>query len=899
MQINTANKYFVKNNIIIYSFLIVVLFFFNTHLSYAQDLSKKVSIKMKDKPLNEVINEISKQGNINFSYSSQIITIDKRISIKAKNKSIKEILDEVLLKNGIDYLIIENQVILKQQKKETYTKPVDSPKAKTKFTISGYLKDKFSGEILIGAYVYAKGTLFGTTTNSYGFYSLTLPEGIYQMVFSLIGYTGITQNIELKENQKISVELEVAQLNIKEVEIIADNKESELRNNQLSEVRFSLKTLSQLPGFVGDVDIIKSLQAVPGIRAYGDGSSLFYVRGGNSDQNLLLIDEAPIYNPAHLFGFFSAIAPDAIKDVEAFKGDFPVNYGGRLSSVIDIRIKDGNMKRFGFSGSLGPYTSDLSLEGPIARDRSSFFVSVRKSNLNWLANPKTSDKSLNINFYDLNTKLNLRINDNNRFYISLYSGKDDFSKLIAQSKHTFGISWDNILSTFRWNHIFNSKLFSNTTFYTSKYNYYLHIWKEMDDYWNSSISNNAIKTDLSWYVNNNNTVKTGIEIGSHSFNPGNVHFSDNEIQKYTQETPKYSSREYDFYLSNEQQLTPKVSMRYGLRILVWQDMGETTVYLYNANYQVMDTLKYADKSIYSTNSSIEPRFNFKYSISKLSAIKISYSRTTQFIQLLTNSNSPFTSLDVWVPCGTNIKPQKANQYALGYYAQFGKKKINLSIETFYKQFYNQIDYKDQANLLYNPLIEGELRFGKAWSYGVEFMLRKTEGKLTGWVGYTYSRAFKQTEGVNNGNTYPASYDSPHNICSNISYETKRRWAYSANWIYYTGSAISTPISFYYYNGYSVPIYGDKNNDRLPNYHRLDLSITFKLSKPERHYQHSIIFTLYNAYARNNPIVVNFNKIMTDNGKFVVPTNLNGDYEIIPTTLSVAGRIPALTYNFKF
>ncbi len=894
MQLKPVYKFLLnlKKNVF-YGFFVLILLCL-TNLVFAQDLNKKISIKMKDKPLNEVINEISKQGQINFSYSSQIIAVDKKVSIKAKNKSVKVILDEVLVKNGIDYVLVENQIILKLQKKEIVIKPDDISKEKTKFTISGYLKDKLTGEILIGAYVYAKGTFFGTTTNAYGFYSITLPEGFYQMVFSLIGYKGIIQDIELKENKKISVELELAQLNIKEVEIIADNKESELRNNQLSEIRFSLKTLSQLPGFVGDVDIIKSLQAVPGIRAYGDGSSLFYVRGGNSDQNMLLIDEAPIYNPSHLFGFFSAIAPDAIKDVEAYKGDFPANYGGRLSSVIDIKIKDGNMKRFGFSGSIGPYTSDLSLEGPIVRDRSSFFVSARKSNINWLFK---NEKSVNINFYDFNTKLNLKLNDNNRFYISLYSGKDDISRDLSPRK--FGISWDNTVTTFRWNHIFNSKLFSNTTFYTSKYNYYLHIRKDSNDYWNSTISHSAFKTDFTWYANNNNTVKSGIELGAHFFNPGNVHFSNNEIQQNTPEISKYNSREYDYYLCNEQQLTKKISLRYGIRIPVWQNIGETTVYLYNVNFQVMDTIKYGDKIPYSTYSSIDPRINIKYSIGKLSAIKASYSRATQFIQLITNSTSPFTSLEVWIPCGPNIKPQKADQYALGYFTQFSKHKINFSVETFYKKFYNQIDYKDHANLLFNPLIEGELRFGKAWSYGVEFMLRKTEGQFTGWVGYTYSRAFKQTDGINNSNSYPTSYDSPNNICSNFSYETKKHWAFSANWIYYTGSAISTPISFYYYNGYNVPIYGEKNNDRLPDYHRLDVSVTFKLSKPTRKYQHSVIFTLYNAYKRNNPILVNFNKIMDNKGNFVIPSNLNGDYEIIPTTLSVAGRIPALTYNFKF
>jgi len=853
---------------------------------------------MKDKTFSEVIQEISLLGNVNFSYSTQTIPVDKKISIKAKNAKIKDILDEILVKNGIDYLIVENQVILKQQKNDLVVKPDDPPKEKRNFTISGYLKDKLSGEILIGASVYAKGTFFGTTTNTYGFYSLTLPEGIYQMVFSFIGYQGVVQDIELKENKKITVELEIAQLNIKGVEIIAASQESVLRSNQLSEIKFSPKTLSQLPGFVGEVDVIKSLQAVPGIRAYGDGSSLFYVRGGNSDQNFLMIDEAPIFNASHLFGFFSAIAPDAIKDVEAYKGDFPANYGGRLSSVIDIRIKDGNMKRFGFSGSLGPYTSDFTFEGPVVRDRSSFFVTLRRANLNWLI-PRELNRAVRINFFDFNTKLNLKVNDNNRFFISVYAGKDKIYRIASLSAKTSGISWENFITTFRWNHVFSSKLFSNTTLLTSNYNYKMYLRKELNEYWTSEIINRSIKTDYTWYINNNNTFKTGLELGSHYFNPGNLSFSDTLIQQNIPKISKYNTGEINLYLSNEQKITRKISVRYGFRVPLWMDNGETTVYSYNSNYQVTDTTEYKDKETYYSYIGFEPRLNIKFTLGKLSAIKASYSRTTQFIQLLNNTTSPFTSLEVWIPCGPNIKPQMADQYALGFFNEFSKHKLNFSAEVFYKNFYNQIDYEDHANMIFNPLIEGELRFGKAWSYGTELMLRKTEGNLSGWLGYTYSRTYKQTRGINNDKSYPSFYDCPHNICTNLSYSSKSRWTYSASWIYYTGRAVTTPISFYYYNGYTVPIYGDRNNDRLPDYHRLDLSINFRINKEIRKYKHSLTFTLYNTYARKNPISVNFNKITDDNGNIVVPSNIYGEYEIIPTTLSVAGRIPALTYNFQF
>ena len=398
-----------------------------------------------------------------------------------------------------------------------------------------------------------------------------------------------------------------------------------------------------------------------------------------------------------------------------------------------------------------------------------------------------------------------------------------------------------------------------------------------------------------------NTLKTGIEISSHASNPGNVHFTDSLIQKSTPVIPRYNSREIDIYISNEQTITDKLSVYYGLRLPVWRNIGETSVYYFNSSYEVIDTLLVGDKESYYTASSPEPRINLKYSFSKNSAVKACYSRTTQFIQVLSNSISPFNSLEVWVPCGPNIKPQKSDQFSLGYAKRFYKNNLNFSAEAFYKNCINQIDYEDHANMLYNPLIEGELRFGKSWSYGLELMLRKTEGKFSGWLGYTYSRVFKKIEGVNNNETYPAFYDRPNDITLNFSYNTGKHWLFSANWIYMTGGAITTPIGFYYYDGYNVPLYGDKNNDRLPDYHRLDLLVTLKLNRPGsvKKFQHSCTFTIYNAYARKNPISVDFNKIIDDNGNFVIPSDHDSQNEIIPTKISVAGFIPSISYNFKF
>jgi hypothetical protein len=889
---------------IIFNIIIIAFLSFFQRYSIGQNLDRKISFSMRNIALIEVINKITEVAQVSFSYSPQLIPLDKKISVKVKNKSVKDVLDAIFKGNGIDYIIIENQIVLKPLVKGNIQNNGNNLGMEKKtHTISGYLKDKKTGEVMIGASVFANGTMLGAITNAYGFYSLTLPNRNYDIVFSFVGYKNISQNVELNEDKIISVELEDAMLDIKPVVVKDSDNKSSINNNQFSEMKLSPKLLTQLPGFLGDIDVIKSLQIIPGIKSYGDGSTLFYVRGGNSDQNLIMIDDAPIYNPSHLFGFITAITPDAVKDIEAFKGDFPVNYGGRLSSVIDIRTKDGDMKKIGFSGSLGPFTSDLSIDGPIINDKCSFYISGRIANMWWLPwLPYFSNDNLSLNFFDINAKLNYKLNNNNHIFLTLYGSNDTYYSSPTE------ITWDNILGTLRWNHIFNDKLFSNTTLYSTQYDYYLYFNNNYNDYWGSSISDKTIKTDFTYYLNPKNTIKAGVAASIQSSDPGNLHLSNPEAQANVPAVSTYSSREFDAYISNEQYINNKLSVRYGLRVPVWLDMGPTSVYSFDQNHNVTDTLVVGKGYEYASFISPEPRINMKYSLNKSSCLKASYSRTTQFVQLLSNSTSPFSSLEEWVPCGPNVEPPKADQYALGYFRNLYNPNINLSVETYYKQFHNQMDYADHANIFFNPLLEGQLRFGKAWSYGAEFMLSKEEGNFTWRIGYAYSRIFEQINDVNNGNKFPSSYDSPNNICLNASYRMNKHWSFSANWVYYTGEAYTTPIGFYYYNGYSVPLYGNKNNDRLPDYNRLDISITCKLSKPERRYQHTLIFTVYNVYNRRNPISVNFNKI-DDNGNYEVPTNLNGEYNLVPTTISmvrypinyvgIVSIIPSITYNFKF
>jgi hypothetical protein len=749
---------------------------------YAQQLDKTISINVTDGKLETVLKEISKKGNINFSYNPRKLPVSARVSLEAENQTIRKVLDDLLTPLKIGYFVSENQIVLKPDDSHI-NQNTELNKASRKYTLSGYVRDEANGEVLIGVNIYDKNTYTGTTSNAFGFYSLTLPEGDYQLICSLIGYATETQPLLLTKNEKINFSLAETSIKMEGVEIISGSDVSGIDPASAGEVRLSSSTLKQMAGFAGNIDVIKSLQSIPGISAFGDGSSFFYVRGGNNDQNLMLIDDAPIFNPAHLFGFFSALAPDAIKDVKAYKGDFPASYGGRLSSIIDVRARDGNLNRLGFSGNLGIFTSDITVEGPLAKEKSSFILSARRSNLNWLNDNELNGRSFTINFYDLNAKLNIKINGKNRLFLTGFTGKDDFSRFTSASVNTFGLSWDNTTATIRWNHLFTNKLFVNTTVLFSEYNYYLYISREQDDYWTSSIRNKTLKSDFTWYPNPSNTLKYGIEISNYYSNPGNVHFSDEETQRNAPLIPEYNSLGVSLYLSNDQIIKEKLSLKYGLRLSSGRNLGPASVYFFDGNHNVFDTIQVNDGKYFSPYFNLEPRINLAYAASRVSSFSIGYSRSAQYLQMLSNSTSPFTSLEVWAPSGPNIKPQKADQFTLGFLTKPGKKVFNLSIEAFYKLFHNQIDYKDHANMLFNPLIEGELRFGTARSYGVELLLKKSEGKFSGWIGYSYSKSLKTIEGVNNGDEFPAYYDHPHSLFANLVLKAGKRWDIAANWFY--------------------------------------------------------------------------------------------------------------------
>jgi hypothetical protein len=875
-----------------FQMFLMFIFAFIFSLSLFAQLTKPLNLSFKNIRLNDALKEISIAADIHFAYNPQVLPLDKKINIKADNLPAIDVIKLLCADLELEYQLIGDQVILRPLPANLRLL------TNRKYTLSGIIREKNTGEVIIGANIFDEKSLLGTISNAYGFYSLTLAEGTYTLIFSFIGFEPTKFELNLNENRMLDVSFEPKAHGISEIEVRPEGSDSGLLYIPQTELRLSSTTLSQLPKFAGNSDVIKNIQSIPGIVGYGDGSTFFYVRGGGSDQNLMLIDEAPIYNPSHLFGFFSALSPDAIKDVVVYKGDFPANYGGRLSSVIDIKAREGNLLRYGFSGNFGPFTSDVSIEGPIIRERSSFFLSGRRSNLNWLSSRMVNDDEFNMLFYDLNLKLNFQINRTNRLFFTTFSGNDEFSRLPDASLHTFGIQWKNQAATFRWNHIFGPKLFSNTTVYYSRYNYFLFISREQDDYWKSAIANASFKSDFSWFPNPFNTFKAGFEFGLHHSNPGNVHFSDGEIQKYVPVISEYNSRTLIFYLNHEFRFTPRLKLTLGCRLNRWSDYGPSVIYLFDQSYHVIDSVEVSSSTLYYKAFRPEPRISLNWQ-SGNTGIKLNWMRTVQFLQILSNTTSPFTSLEVWAPSGPNIKPQEADLFSAGIFSQIPAARLFFSLEPFYRLSRNQIDYEDHANMLYNPLIEGELRMGQSKSWGTEVMIRK-EGKVFSfWLGYAWMRILKMAEDVNQNRYYPANYDRPHNFSISFTFNPLKRVSIATQWLYLSGSAISVPVGYYSQNGNMIPIYDGRNNSRLPEYHRLDLSVSLRIGKLSSPYRHSLLFSFYNLYGRKNPFSVNSNKIMNDNGDFVVPVNLDGDFEIVPTRISLAGMIPSINYTFRF
>ncbi|MCV9933371.1 TonB-dependent receptor [Flavobacterium sp. LS1R47] len=773
--------------------------------------------------------------------------------------------------------------------------------AQEKFTLSGTISDSKNNETLIGVNIYIPSLKTGTTTNEYGFYSITAPKGEYQIEISYVGYQSFEQTISLTKNIKSNFSLKEGGEELQEV-VITDNRgRANTRTPEMSVNKLSITSIKKMPVVMGEVDVLKSILLLPGVTNAGEGASGFNVRGGGADQNLILLDEATIFNSSHVFGFFSVFNPDAIKDLKLYKGGIPARYGGRASSVLDIYQKDGNSKDFHMNGGIGLISSRLLAEGPLVKDKGSFLIGGRASYGHLFLKLTEDMKDNSVYFYDLNAKFSYKLNDNNSLYLSGYFGRDVFS--IANS---FANTYGNTTLNLRWNHLFSDKLFTNLSLIYSDYYYGLDL-DLVGFKWDSGIKNYNIKYDFKNYISDKFKLNYGINGIYYDFNPGTIKPTGEEIRINSEQLDKKYAFEPAIYIEAENQIAKKLTLSYGLRFSMFYRLGGSSVNLYeNDNPVVFDPVRQIyekatpigtqyygkNKSIYDYNN-LEPRFSIGYQINEDQAVKASYNRMAQYLQLISNTSSP-TPLDVWMPSDQFIKPQIADQVALGYFRNFQDGDYSLEAETYYKKIKNRLDYIDGADLIANNAIEQVLLNGRMRSYGVELMFKKNTGKLTGWVSYTISKSEQQTPGrtpeetgINNGQWYNSVYDKLHNLAVTTAYSLNDKWSFGANFALQSGQPVTYPTGYYEYLGVKVPHYGLRNENRLPAYHHLDISATLTpRSNKDRNWKGEWVFSIYNLYNRRNAASINFRQ-----------NEDTGYNEAVKT--SIFGMVPAVSYNFKF
>lgn len=770
--------------------------------------------------------------------------------------------------------------------------------AQNTFTISGYVKEANSGEIVYGASIYLEGTAIAGITNEYGYYSLQASKGTYRLQVSSLGFETITNEILLDQNLTLDFSMQEEATDLREVVVKASTDKIELKKPQMSVNKLNINTIKKIPAVLGEVDVIKSLQLLPGVTNGGEASGGFNVRGGAEDQNLVLLDEAIIYNSSHLFGFFSVFNADAIRDLKLYKGNIPAKFGGRVSSVLDVRQRDGNKKDYEFSAGIGVVSSRFAAEGPIVNDKSSFLVAGRASYIDFFLRAVGQENLAN--FYDLNLKANYDLDQKNKLYLSGYTGKDNFT-LGGILKNGYG----NHSANLRWNHLFNQKLFSNLSLIYSQYNYDFELtFLEFD--WNSFIKNFNLKYDFKYYLNSKTDLDFGVNSIYFDFNPGVINPTTADSGIIRSQLDKKFAVENNAYINVEQELSEKLSVNYGIRLSNFVRLGGQTLTTYENNLPVVynaeigiyeegiETGKtnYSSGTSVETYNNIEPRIGVSYQLGKESSLKAGYARTTQYLHLLSNTQSA-TPLDVWTPSGKFIKPQIADQYSVGYFKDLKKYNLSLETEAYYKTVDNRIDYIDGASLIAQNQIETQILSGESRSYGLEFLLKKTTGKLTGFLAYTLARSEQRTpggpaggSGINNGEWYLANQDRTHDFSITASYQLNKKWTFGSNLILQTGRPVTLPNQQYSYEGVSVYNYPGRNLDRLPAYHRLDISANFKPIRKNKKWEDEWVFSVYNLYNRMNAASIG----ISQNAE-------TGQNEALRT--AIYGIVPSVSYNFKF
>ncbi|MFN4813567.1 MAG: TonB-dependent receptor [Bacteroidota bacterium] len=784
-----------------------------------------------------------------------------------------------------------------------------------KLTISGYLKDSVTNEFLIGATVQLANTSVGVSSNDYGFYSLQADKGKITLQVNYIGYEQKVIALNLTTNTTLDILLSEKGQTLSEVVVSSTKANQRIVSTEMSTEKLTAKDIKQIPMVLGEADVIKSIQLLPGVSAPNEGSGGFNVRGGSADQNLILLDEAIVYNPSHLFGFFSVFNADALKDATIYKGGIPSKYGGRLSSVLDIRMREGSNKKFSATGGIGLLSSRVTLETPLGKvhengANGSMLISGRRSYADIFL-PLFPDTTINRNklyFYDLNFRSNYRLSTNDRVFLSGYFGRDRIDV-----PNGFGNSWGNITGTLRWNHLFSSKLFMNVSAIYSNYDYEIKFYPGNSFKWQSSLSNLNFKADFDYYANEKHNIKFGLGSIYYTFNPGNVTpFGSKSSVVATNNPLKYALENYT-YLQDDYKITSNLSIMYGLRISNFAQLANEPIPVYNSdqpvvfnptinNYQngtVKSYNKYQKNTFLNNSYGVEPRINVNYQLSESASLKAGYNRMFQYIHLLSTATSP-TPLDIYTPSSSFIKPQISDQIATGYFKNIKDNKYEISVEGYYKWMQNQFDFIDGASPLLNNSPETILLNGSARSYGLEFMVKKGEGRFTGWISYTLSKAERKTpginggRGINNGDYYATNYDKPHNLAVTANYKLSEKWSFSANFIFQSGRPITYPESKYTFNGLSIPEYSERNAHRLPAYNRLDVSATLK-GKETKKWKSQWVFGIYNIYNRQNAANITFREsVIINNNNYEVGTGINKAYK-----LTYFGIAPSVSYEFKF
>ncbi len=771
--------------------------------------------------------------------------------------------------------------------------------AQERVTLSGSVVDSNNNETVIGVLVEISELKISTFTNEYGFFSLTVPKGSYNLQVSTIGYETKIIEISLQENSKLAIEIKA---NTKELEAVIINKNpyrTSISKPEMSVNKIAISTIKKMPAILGEIDILRSITTLPGVTNAGEGQSGFNVRGGAADQNLILLDEATVYNSSHLFGFFSVFNADAIKDLKLYKGGIPSRFGGRVASVLDIYQKEGNSKAFNLSGGIGLISSRIMAEGPLVKEKGSFLVAGRSSYAHLFLKLTNNDNSAY--FYDLNTKLSYKLNENNNLYLSGYFGRDVFSL-----NNSFVNTYGNTVFNLRWNHLFSDQLFSNFSMIYSDYYYGLTL-DFVGFNWDSGIKNYNLKYDFKHYLNDKTKLFYGANAIYYDFNPGKIEPTNSTSGINPDQLDKKYAFEPALYLDVEQQLSDKFSINYGLRYSLFYRLGNQEINTYannqavvfNAEQQIYEkatptgTVAYGKNETIAKFNNLEPRLALAYLINDQHSVKISYNRMTQYLHLISNTQSP-TPLDVWAPSDNFLKPQILDQIAVGYFSELKDGKYSLEIESFYKKIKNRLDYIDGADLIANNAIEQVVLNGNARAYGLEVLFRKNEGKLNGWVSYTLSKSEQQTpgrtsleSGINNGAWYKTGWDKLHNLSVTGMYQFNEKWSFSSIFTLQSGQPVTYPNGQYQYQGITIPTYGLRNENRLPTYHRLDISATLIPSKNKnRNWQGEWVFGIYNLYSRKNAASISFRQNQD-----------SGNNEAV--RLSIFGIVPSVTYNFKF